>query len=65
MKKAKVTLKKPGATTLELRRWCIEQAIRWPSEREGMAGVYSGGGGYRAVADKILKWVTIAADTRA
>lgn len=69
MKKAKFVAK-PAAepTTLELRRWCIEQASRWPTEREGgMGGVYSGGGGYRMIeadllgrAEKILKWVQSA-----
>lgn len=69
MRKAKLKLKPVSAPApLELRRWCIEQAIRWPTEREGgLNGVYSGGGGYRMIesdllgrADKILKWVKTA-----
>jgi hypothetical protein len=49
----------------ELRRWCIEQAARWPVFPGGGGGVYSGGSMYREVeadllgrAEKILQWVT-------
>lgn len=47
----------------ELRRWCVESAIRWPIEGS-YAAVYSQGGGTRSEADvigrakKIYEWVT-------
>lgn len=53
--------KKPIDKT-ELRKWCIEQAIRWPTEG-GYNQVMSGGGGYKTEVDliararKILDWV--------
>lgn len=65
MKKAKIVpAKKPIRSQLELRRWCIEQASRWPTETRGSHGG-SFGGGYSTVdsdligrAEKILAWVT-------
>ena len=50
--------------TIELKRWCIGEAIRWPNERDYGAANY--GGFPRPVsepdiisrAEKILKWVT-------
>lgn len=64
----KTQLKKPPTQTpdMELRRWCIEHAIRWPTEHYGNA-VYSQGGGIRGDADvigraeKLLKWVKASA----
>lgn len=50
------------ADQLELRRWCIESAIRWPTENS-YAGMVSGGGGYKPApdiidrAEKIFTWV--------
>jgi hypothetical protein len=54
---------KPSAT--DLKRWCIEQASRWPTNTEGGGGGGSYGGmGYRYVdadligrAQKIFEWV--------
>ncbi len=50
----------------ELRRWCIEQAIRWPMY--GPYGAVSGGGfGGKVEADvigraeRLLKWVRTSA----
>lgn len=66
-KKTIVRVKKaPAANTeLELRRWCIEQAIRWPTEnyQNGFASV---GGGMRTDVDiigrakRLRDWVTSA-----
>jgi len=59
-------VKKLFDSEVDLRRWCIENAIRWPTENYG-AAVYSQGGGVRhdvdviARAEKILKWVKTAA----
>lgn len=66
MAKAKsVVRKSPTKPEIELRRWCIEQATRWPMESFNAGGVYSGGGGYRQVevdllsrAQRIYDWVT-------
>lgn len=53
---------------IELNRWCIEMAMRWPVHEDcwGGGGYFSGGGGYvtRTDADiieranKIFAWVT-------
>ncbi len=51
---------------LETRRWCIEQAVRWPIENDSGYGLASGGGGYKprmdvdllGRADKILAWIS-------
>lgn len=64
----KVQTKRTTTHEAELRRWCIEQAIRWP-----MHGGYGGGavgavGGYVPAAEaniidraeRLMKWVTKA-----
>lgn len=68
MKKAKVVIKKPAGVTdsIELRRWCIENAIRWPVE-----GLYNQAGAYGVLprsdvdvigrAKRLLDWVTAKA----
>lgn len=67
MPKAKPrTTARAKPTYWELKRWCIEQASRWPTTVEGgAAGVYSAGGNYRHVeadllgrAQRILDWVS-------
>jgi hypothetical protein len=57
-----------SGTEPELRRWCIEQAIRWPTEGSYASAVSGGGyGGARSEADvigraeRLRKWVTSAA----
>lgn len=50
---------------VELRRWCIEQAIRWPEHNPPYgAAIGSVGGGYRPIeadiisrANRLLNWV--------
>lgn len=72
MKKAKVVAKKPAAITnsteynTELRRWCIENAIRWPSDGPSYAVQQAGIYGHVPRTDvdvigrakKLLDWVT-------
>lgn len=57
----------PDLDAIELRRWCIEQATRWPVEPAySHPGIASGGGGYAprievdivARAEKLFVWVT-------
>lgn len=51
---------------IDLRRWCVEQALKWPTEHYSPAGVYSGGGGLGPRQDvdiigratKIMNWVS-------
>lgn len=63
-------IKKPKlatAKTIDLNRWCIEMAMRWPVvSTYGGAGVYSGGGGLPRQecdadvigrANKIMAWI--------
>lgn len=72
-KKAKVTIRKPPAmrSELELRRWCIEQAIRWPMDviGGGNGGAYGIPGhiGQKVEQDvigrakRLREWVTATA----
>lgn len=60
--------KKLIPSDVDLRRWCIEQAIRWPVDPYPPQhyGVASGGGGFAprpsvdiiARAEQVLLWVT-------
>lgn len=64
---AKKAIQKRAANdSIELRRWCIEQAARWPTESPSYPGIASGGGMYKPSveadligrAKKLLEWVT-------
>jgi hypothetical protein len=64
MAKATKATKPTVVGDVELRRWCIEQAIRWPEVGAGgYHGIASGGGGYRTEANiidrasRLLTWV--------
>jgi hypothetical protein len=51
MAKATKATKPTVVGDVELRRWCIEQAIRWPEVGAGgYHGIASGGGGYHGIA---------------
>ena len=57
-------VKKPDAVETELRRWCIEQSIKWPMQHHPYNAVVSQGEGFRQVemdiigrAKRILAWV--------
>lgn len=66
MAKAKRVSK--SASDVDLRRWCVEMAIRWPTMNLGPSGygIASAGGAYRndvdvdvvARAEKLLAWVS-------
>jgi hypothetical protein len=66
MAKARVKLQ---PTSPELRRWCVEMAMRWPQTqmtRYGNGGMAYGGVAHNEIveadiiarSEKILKWVT-------
>ena len=66
MKKAKVKKQVAPKDEAEVRRWCIEQAIRWPwdsghhyANAGGLGTMYQGPSEPNILkrADEILKWV--------
>jgi hypothetical protein len=62
-RKAKVKIKQRAAVgDEELRRWCIEQAIRWPMVGSSYSGGMAFSGGEREAdvierAERLLTWV--------
>lgn len=71
MKKPMKRKPKPSANEVELRRWCIEMATKWPQttvHRSSPGGPYGGMGGNYSTsevveadvigrADRLLAWV--------
>lgn len=61
MPKVKVRLKRPSGDEVELRRWCIEQATRWPvTHGGGMMSTYVHEQEVDLIgrAERLLAWVT-------